>query len=116
MGGACQNADECYKKGGVLGWGQKIVQRFHYPNTLAIVIGNEFDMQMRPFMPTLKAYARDLKSHMRMCDSHPESPTRGSMRQIPLLYASSDDAGDVFVRTKMTYMFCGSSNVSVDIF
>mmetsp|Transcript_124341 Transcript_124341/g.398149 ORF Transcript_124341/g.398149 Transcript_124341/m.398149 type:complete len:261 (+) Transcript_124341:209-991(+) len=32
-------ADGCYKAGAVLGWGQTIIQRFNYPNTLAIVMG-----------------------------------------------------------------------------
>lgn len=111
-----ETADGCYKTGGVLGFGQKVVQRFNYPNTLAIVIGNEFDMQMYKFVSVLKAYARDLKRYMDMCDSNAESPTNGLMRRIPLMYANSDDGGDPIVKRKADYLFCDNSSVSVDIF
>jgi len=111
-----ETPEGCYKAGGVLGFGQKVVQHFNYPNTLAIIIGNEFDMQMLKFIPLLKAYARDLKAYMEMCDTDKDSPTRGQMRKIPLMYASSDDRGDAGVRPKAEYLFCDSRNSSVDIF
>jgi len=114
--GACSKSDECYMVGGVLGWGIQIVQKFSYPNTLAIAIGNEFDMQMTQFMPVLKAYARDLKKYMEMCNTEEDSPSKGIMRRIPLLYANSDDRGDQVVRQKMDYMFCGDRSDSIDIF
>merc|ERR1712007_48311 len=114
--GTCKTADECYKAGGVLGWGQEIIQSFNYPNTLAIVIGNEYDMQNPQFMPVLKGYARDLKSYMQMCNTNKDSPTLGRMRNIPLLYASSDDRGDAGVKPKMDYLFCAGNQVSIDIF
>jgi len=118
FGGDDATADKCYKKGNVLGFGQSIVQRFNYPNTLAIVIGNEFVQKhhMWPFISVLKAYVRDLKSYMAMCDSDAESPTKGAMRQIPLMFASSDDLGDPAVKQKADYMFCNDTSVSVDIF
>merc|ERR1719359_1523387 len=102
FGGNDATADKCYKKGNVLGFGQSIVQRFNYPNTLAIVIGNEFVQKhhMWPYISVLKAYVRDLKSYMAMCDSDAESPTKGAMRQIPLMFASSDDLGDPAVKEK----------------
>mmetsp|Transcript_124340 Transcript_124340/g.398146 ORF Transcript_124340/g.398146 Transcript_124340/m.398146 type:complete len:423 (+) Transcript_124340:209-1477(+) len=99
-------ADGCYKAGAVLGWGQTIIQRFNYPNTLAIVMGNEFDMQMLPFIPALKAYVRDLKAHMKMCNTNDASLTKGQMRSIPLMYACSDDRGNEGVFPKADYMFC----------
>jgi len=111
-----QTASGCYKAGGVLGFGQTMIRQFNYPNTLAIVIGNEFDMQMAKFMPVLKAYARDLKKHMQWCNTEDTSPTKGSMRMIPLMYANSDDRGNSGVIPKADYMFCGSEDVSVDIF
>jgi len=111
--GTCTTADECYKVGGVLGWGQRMIQSFQYPNTLAIAIGNEYDMQNPQFMPVIKGYARDLKSYMRMCNEDKVSPTRGSMRNIPLVYASSDDRGDAGVKPKMDYLFCAGNHASV---
>jgi len=109
---------KCYKAGGVLGWGQTIVQRFNYPNTLAIIIANEFDQRssMWQFQGVVKAYARDLKSYMNMCNTNSESPTKGKMRQIPLAFASSDDGGNSRVFPKADYYFCGSSSISIDIF
>jgi len=82
------------------------------------VIANEVDRQtMYKYAPAfLKAYARDLKAYMQMCDSHADSPTRGQMRNIPLLYAKSDDGGDPKDEAFAQYLFCGSSNVSIDIF
>eukprot|EP00929_Paragymnodinium_shiwhaense_P033160 TRINITY_DN18258_c0_g1_i1.p1 TRINITY_DN18258_c0_g1~~TRINITY_DN18258_c0_g1_i1.p1 ORF type:complete len:453 (-),score=113.93 TRINITY_DN18258_c0_g1_i1:323-1681(-) len=112
----CTTAEECYKNGGVLGWGQTMLQQFNFPNTLAIVVGNEFDQQTPEFMPTIKAYTRDLKKYMNMCDSDTNSPSKGQMRQIPLMYASSDDRGDTAVNAKADYCFCGDSAASVDIF
>mmetsp|Transcript_61186 Transcript_61186/g.112117 ORF Transcript_61186/g.112117 Transcript_61186/m.112117 type:complete len:416 (+) Transcript_61186:94-1341(+) len=111
-------ANDCYKAGGVLGWGQRMVQQFNYPNTLAICIGNEYD-QMSPmwrYFGVLKAYARDLKNYMQMCNTDAKSPTKGKMRMIPLAYANSDDGGDYRVKPKAEYLFCGSSGISVDIF
>lgn len=115
---ACQPAtsDGCYKTGGVLGWGQTMLRFFNYPNTLAIVLGNEFDQQLPQYMPVIRAYARDMKSHMDMCDSNSDSPTKGQMRRIPLAYASSDDKGDAGVKPKADYLFCGDAAESVDIF
>lgn len=110
------NLQNCYQAGGVLGFGQTIIQHFNYPNILAIVMGNEFDMQMRKYIPILKAYARDLKVYMNMCNNDPESPSYETMRMIPLMYASSDDEGDVGVIPKAKYMFCSGPEVSVDIF
>lgn len=108
----------CYRAGGVLGWGQTIVQRFNYPNTLAIVVANEFDQRssMWQFQGVIKAYSRDLKSYMNMCNTNSESPTFGKMRQIPLAFASSDDGGNSRVFPKADYYFCGSSDISIDIF
>jgi len=102
----------------VLGFGQRIIQQFNYPNTLAVTIGNEFDQkhEMVPYMGVLKAYARDLKSYLSMCNTEDASPTKGQMRQIPLAYASSDDRGDAAVQPKADYMMCDSASVSVDMF
>lgn len=112
------DANEAYKSGGVLGFGQTMVQKFNYPNTLAIVIGNEFDQKpsMRPYMGVLKAYARDLKSYLSVCNSDNDSPTKGQMRQIPLAYACSDDSGDPGVQPKADYLMCASSSDSIDMF
>lgn len=111
-----QTPEGCYKAGSVLGFGQTIIQRFNYPNTLAIVMGNEFDMQMLPYIPALKAYVRDLKQHMHMCNTHEDSPTQGQMRSIPLMYACSDDHGNEGVFPKADYLFCDNESSSVDIF
>jgi hypothetical protein len=59
----CTTSDDCYSKGGVLGWGQNIVQAFNYPNTLAVVIGNELEQQTPEFVPVIRAYARDMKKY-----------------------------------------------------
>lgn len=116
--GSPPTANGCYKAGSVLGFGQLMIQKFHFPNTLAVVIGNEYDQkhEMWPFQTVVKAYARDLKRYMKMCDTHDDSPTKGKMRHIPLLFASSDDSGDAMVKPKAEYYFCGSSDVSIDIF
>jgi len=103
----------CYQAGGVLGFGHEIVRHLSYPNTLAIAIGNEFEMQMFPFLPVLKAYARDLKAYMRMCNEDEHSPAKGRMRQIPLMYASADVP---FVWDVADYLFCDGPHVSIDIF
>lgn len=107
-------ADSCYRMGKVLEYGKSVIKHFSYPNTLAIVVGNE--LNCAPTFSVLKAYARDLKSHMAMCDSNSASPSKGRMRRIPLIYASSDDAGDPRDQEKADYLFCGNSSVSVDIF
>jgi len=114
--GACGDLQGCYEKGGVLGFGQKALQFLSYPNTFAIMIGNEFDLEMGQFMPVLKAYARDLKKHMSMCVSEPDSPSYQRARVIPLMYASSDSGGDDSDPLVAQYMFCEGEDVSVDIF
>jgi len=114
--GACSELNECYKKGQVLGWGQTMVQYMNYPNTLAIVIGNEFDQQMPQYMAVLKAYARDMKAYMQMCNDDQQSPSFQKMRQVPLLYASSDAHGDNADAQKAAYLFCDDASVSIDIF
>jgi len=106
----------CYRHGGLLGFGQEIVSRFNFPNVLAIVIGNEFDQQMSKYMPALKGYIRDLKLFMKMCHENDASPTKGYMRSIPLMYASSDAYGDAADALKAQYLFCGDKEHSVDIF
>jgi len=112
------DANTCYSIGGVLGFGQTMIQKFNYPNTLAVIIGNEFDQKhtMLPYMGVLKAYARDLKSYLSMCNTDDASPTKGQMRQIPLAYACSDDSGDAAVKPKGDYLMCASDSVSVDMF
>jgi len=112
------DAQQAYKMGGVLGFGQKMLRYFHFPNTLAIVIGNEFIQthHMHAFAGVLKAYARDMKSHMRMCNTDKDSLTKGQMRRIPLMYAASDDLGDPMVQPKADYLFCDGRRASVDIF
>jgi len=111
------DAQDCYQQGGVLDMGRGIVQRFNYPNTLAIVIGNEF-LGARTFsvISVLKAYARDLKAYMDMCNTDTASPSHGVFRKIPLLYASNDDFGDALDKQKAAYLFCGSEDTSIDIF
>jgi len=109
-------ASWCYRNGNVLGFGQKQLQLYNYPNTLALVIGNELDQQQEDKLPIIKAYARDLRSYMAMCNRESESPSQNKMRQIPLMYASSDAGGDVGFHPKMQYLFCGNHSVSIDIF
>jgi len=114
-----QTASGCYKTGGVLGFGQQMLQAWNFPNTLALVIGNENAMFHLEFMPVIKAYARDLKSYMDMCNTNSQSPSHGRMRQIPLMYASADTVYDNQgggYQEKSQYLFCGNSSVSVDIF
>lgn len=114
--GSPASANGCYKSGGVLGFGQLMIARSNFPNTLGIVISNEIDRQdMYPFAAVLKGYARDLKSHMEMCNTNADSPTRGQMRQIPLVYAKSDNEGNPMLSEYGDYVFCGSANISVDI-
>lgn len=115
--GCAKTAAQCYKNGGVLGFGQTIVQNFNYPNTLAIVIGNEVDQQTPEFLPVIKAYARDLNAYMKMCNTDDKSPSKGHMRQIPLMYTSSDDRGDAADKQKTNYLFCGNkTDETIDIF
>lgn len=111
------NAQDCYQKGDVLTLGKQIIQKFNYPNALAIVIGNEF-LGITDFsvISVLKAYARDLKAYMDMCHNDVESPSHGAFRKIPILYASNDDSGDALDMQKAAYLFCDSAEVSIDIF
>lgn len=46
----------------------------------------------------------------------PKSPSKGKMRQIPLLYADSDNQGDELDEAKAMYLFCGSADISINIF
>jgi len=97
--------------------GRGIVQRTHYNNTLAIVIGNEFFMGAHTFTAAsvFKAYARDIKAYMKMCNEDHNSPSRGHMRQIPIMYAARD-FGDVINKEVMSYLKCGSASISIDIY
>jgi hypothetical protein len=104
---------KCYSVGGILGWGRTIVDNFHYPNTLAIVLANEIE-QNPEALPVLKAYARDMKLHMGMCNSNADSPSQGQMRQIPLMYAATDEGDATF--DEADYLFCDDADVSIDIF
>lgn len=104
----------CYEgPGKVLGFGRTVVLNFHYPNTLAIVLANEVE-QNAAALPVLKAYARDLKIFMGLCNSNSESPTQGQMRQIPLMYAATDEADHLY--DEADYLFCGSQADSIDIY
>jgi len=109
-GGSLQG---CYEVGGILGFGINIVRNFNYPNTLAITIANEIEQNLQA-LPVLKAYARDLKSYMGMCNSNTASPTRGSMRQIPLIYSATDTGGSFL--NEADYLFCDEESASIDIF
>lgn len=109
----------CYKSGNVLGYGRNIIRNFNFPNTLGIVIVNEMERNTLGksnivSLPALKAYARDLKSYMTMCDSLGDSPTKGHMRQIPLVYAAIDLG--TYLYDEADYLFCGAFNSSIDIF
>lgn len=110
-------AQECYEQGEVLNMGRGIVQRLSYPNTLAIMIGNEFFAEPTTFRAAsvFKAYARDLKKYMSTCNEDKTSPSYGKMRQIPLMYAARD-IGDIQNGDLMKYLKCGSTDVSIDIF
>jgi hypothetical protein len=110
------DANWCYKEGGVLGFGEQALQLFNFPNTLALVIGNELDQQQPGKLPAIKAYARDLRSYQKMCHDQPESPSYQQYRMIPLMYASSDAYGDAGFHPKAQYLFCGNHSVSIDIF
>lgn len=112
------SAQDCYEVGDVLTLGKQIVQKFNYPNTLAIVIGNEFLSVHKTWsvISVLKAYARDLKAYMDMCHDDADSPSNGVFRKIPLLYASNDESGDALDQQKAAYLFCDSAEVSIDIF
>jgi hypothetical protein len=103
----------CYAHGGVLGFGRTIIENFNYPNTLAIVLANEIE-QLPEVLPVVKAYARDLKIFMTLCNSNSESPSKCAMRQIPLMYAATD-TGASFV-DEADYLFCGGKDVSIDIY
>jgi hypothetical protein len=103
----------CYQVGGLLGFGRTIIQKFNYPNTLAIVIANEIEQNLDA-LPVLKAYARDLKAYMNMCNTEDDSPTKGMMRQIPLVYAATDK-GDAFY-DQADYLFCGEKDASIDAY
>jgi hypothetical protein len=100
-----------------LNFGRDIVRRTHYPNTLAVVIGNEFFLGPATFAAAsvFKAYARDLKAYMKMCNDDSDSPSHGHMRQIPIMYAARD-FGDEVDKEVMTYLKCGSADISIDIF
>jgi hypothetical protein len=89
-----------------------IVNNFNYPNTLAIVLANEIEQNMQA-LPVLKAYARDMKIWMQVCNTNVASPSKGTMRQIPLMYAATD--GDTF-QEEAGYLFCDSPDVSIDIY
>jgi len=108
----------CYKEGGVLGFGQTIVSRLTFPNTLGIAIGNEFEHNpgMQQHIPIIKAYARDMKKFMSECNTHDDSPSKGVMRQVPLIYAASDADGDAGLRPRAQYLFCDSPDVSIDMY
>jgi len=103
----------CYTAGGLLGFGRQIINNFNYPNVLAIVLANEVEQNYQAF-PVLKAYARDLKERMKLCNTHEESQTKGSMRQIPLTYAGTDTGNDAFFELT-DYLLCDSNDVSLDI-
>jgi len=103
----------CYKTGDVLGYGVNIIRNFNFPNTLGIVIVNEMENNMLA-LPALKAYARDLKAYMTMCNSFNGSATKGYMRHIPLVYAALDLGTPLF--DEADYLFCGAFNSSIDIF
>lgn len=51
---------------------------------------------------------------MKMCNDDPESPSKGAMRQIPVLYAARDLGDDVDPEI-LSFMMCGSAETSVDI-
>jgi hypothetical protein len=102
----------CYEKGGVLGFGRMIINNFNFPNTLAIILANEVEQNMGA-MPVLKAYARDMKLWMQECNSNDESPSKGVMRQIPLMYAATDS--DTFDE-QAGYLFCNRKDVIIDIY
>jgi len=111
------DAQDCYQQGDVLTLGKQIIQKFNYPNTLALVIGNEILREATfSVISVLKAYARDLKAYMDMCNNDADSPSHGVFRKIPILYASNDDSGDPLDRQKAEYLFCDSAEVSIDIF
>jgi len=107
------NMQDCYKTGGVLGFGRTVVNNFNFPNTMAIILANEMEQNMAA-LPVLKAYARDLKLYKSMCNSNGDSPTSGNMRQIPLMYAATDSAADTW--DEADYLFCGSQDVSIDVY
>jgi hypothetical protein len=89
-----------------------MIDNFNYPNTLALVLANEIEQNLQA-LPVLKAYARDMKIWMQTCNSNSDSPTKGTMRQIPLMYAATD--GDTF-QEEAGYLFCDDPSVSIDIF
>lgn len=73
--------------------------------------------QTPEFLPVIKAYARDLNAYMKMCNTDDKSPSKGQMRQIPLMYAASDDRGDAADKQKTNYLFCGNkTDETIDIF
>lgn len=113
-----QTANGCYKSGDVLGFGQQMLQAWNFPNTLALVVGNENAMNHLELLPVIKAYARDLKSYMDMCNTYSQSPSYQQMRQIPLMYAAADTSVNTveYYREKAQYLFCGNWSNSVDIF
>lgn len=104
-GGCAGSVQGCYQNGDILGWGRQTVNSYNYPNTFAIVLGNEWDQNLQAF-PVLKAYARDLNYHMTMCNTNDGSATKGYMRGIPLMYASTDGA-DSEILAVADYLFCG---------
>jgi len=103
----------CYTAGGLLGFGRQILNNFNYPNVLAFVLANEVEQNYQAF-PVLKAYARDLKDRMKLCNEDDDSATKGQMRQIPLTYAGTDTGNSAFFELA-DYLLCDSNDVSLDI-
>jgi hypothetical protein len=106
-----KDAQASYTAVPVLDFGRQVVQGTYYPNTLAIVLGNEYFDPAKPstfqFINGIKAYARDLKAYMaETCNlDHP----------IPLMYASRD-LGDGMISELMEALSCGTAEESIDIF
>mmetsp|Transcript_38977 Transcript_38977/g.61699 ORF Transcript_38977/g.61699 Transcript_38977/m.61699 type:complete len:481 (+) Transcript_38977:72-1514(+) len=105
----------CYdaSAGGILGFGRQMVNNFNFPNVLAFVLANEVEQNFQAF-PVVKAYARDMKEHMKLCNTNKESPTFGKMRQIPLAYAATD-IGNADIMQLTDYLLCDSKDVSLDM-
>lgn len=112
---ASDDLNGCYdaKAGGILGFGRQMVNNFNFPNVLAIALANEVEQNYQAF-PVLKAYARDMKNHMKTCNTDEESPTQGKMRQIPLTYAGTDTGDDALLGLT-DYLLCDSKGSSIDI-
>jgi hypothetical protein len=110
---ATDDLNGCYTVGGILGFGRQIINNFNFPNVLAIALANEVEQNYQAF-PVLKAYARDMKAHMKLCNSDDESPTQNKMRQIPLTYAATDTGDDALMQLT-DYLLCESKGSSLDI-